>query len=382
MCNEGSYWTSSNSDDRTCVPCAESSAGTWINNAVGPAVCFQRNLLANQLVDTLCMYTLVCISAAALLVCSIEAWKRVRPHAVAPEVLLVRTASDQHHWTVRVLVIYAVSRFCFDVTLSAMGRNVPMALYLPNLDPQGKGTEQNSLFATACTCAAVAGAVLCYTVARTRPTSSFQHADRARRVYVILMIYTLTMLFVHGTCELRQINGSVRVVSEGGDSAQGVPTQLAPVYLHRKLWITSFAVSASVVILLIALMCRDCCDDITRHLEEDRRVPPLVNTLFLQRNAAPTREPHVESQAEVFRAGACVICMDSQPNVMFCACRHLVTCEPCFQNLVSYNLPCPVCKKLVSSYSVVPIAPPDSPPSATRTGITADAAIPTTDSIV
>ena len=46
---------------------------------------------------------------------------------------------------------------------------------------------------------------------------------------------------------------------------------------------------------------------------------------------------------ESFKEDKCVICISNSPNIMFCDCGHLITCEECFKKLD--NNKCPKCRK-------------------------------------
>ena len=46
---------------------------------------------------------------------------------------------------------------------------------------------------------------------------------------------------------------------------------------------------------------------------------------------------------ESFKEDKCVICISNSPNIMFCDCGHLITCEECFKKL--NNNKCLKCRK-------------------------------------
>ena len=59
----------------------------------------------------------------------------------------------------------------------------------------------------------------------------------------------------------------------------------------------------------------------------------------------PTTEDEQTNQInkyKTFKTEECVICLTNQPNVLFCNCGHLCTCDEC-DEIKSLSI-CPICK--------------------------------------
>ena len=79
--------------------------------------------------------------------------------------------------------------------------------------------------------------------------------------------------------------------------------------------------------------------------ELDVTSPRLViigRSLYGESNFTPI-QIKITNQEKTFKTEECMICLDKEPNVMFCSCGHICICSTCRTNLVNKNK-CISCK--------------------------------------
>ena len=54
---------------------------------------------------------------------------------------------------------------------------------------------------------------------------------------------------------------------------------------------------------------------------------------------------------KTFKMEECLICVENEPNVLFCGCGHLCVCEECIRYYESYK--CPVCKNINKNIRII-----------------------------
>ena len=54
---------------------------------------------------------------------------------------------------------------------------------------------------------------------------------------------------------------------------------------------------------------------------------------------------------KTFKTEECLICVENEPNVLFCGCGHLCVCEECIRYYESYK--CPVCKNINKNIRII-----------------------------
>ena len=69
----------------------------------------------------------------------------------------------------------------------------------------------------------------------------------------------------------------------------------------------------------------------------------MFTFVITQPNLNPKPKKQIINIEKTFKEDNCVICLEKQPNVLFCNCGHLCVCEKCSKKGEGLEK-CPICK--------------------------------------
>ena len=69
----------------------------------------------------------------------------------------------------------------------------------------------------------------------------------------------------------------------------------------------------------------------------------MFTFVITQPNLNPKPKKQIINAEKIFKIDECVICLEKQPNVLFCYCGHLCICKECSKTGESLEN-CPICK--------------------------------------
>ena len=71
------------------------------------------------------------------------------------------------------------------------------------------------------------------------------------------------------------------------------------------------------------------------HFKYDRLIEDLERKYKIQS----------DNENKSFKTEVCMICLEAKPNVLFCNCGHISTCEECWENMEEKKYTCITCRK-------------------------------------
>ena len=82
-------------------------------------------------------------------------------------------------------------------------------------------------------------------------------------------------------------------------------------------------------------------------------VPPKHPVARLVQNEVGAADRQTDSE-QPSHDGACVVCMDAVPCVVFQPCSHTVTCRPCASKVFAHTNECPMCRCQLQGLLLLP----------------------------
>ena len=61
----------------------------------------------------------------------------------------------------------------------------------------------------------------------------------------------------------------------------------------------------------------------------------------------------ITSEEKTFKEDKCMICLDKEPNVLFCSCGHLCVCSECRKNLKNNKNMCVSCREISVNVRII-----------------------------